>query len=1078
MSAKQEGGAIGGFLRFFSSSLVTPLLILVSWLLGAIALIQLPREEEPQIVVPLFDIFVSMPGASPEEVEKRVVNNGERVFWEIPGVEYVYSTAAPNGAMFIVRFRVGEDMERSLIKLFTKVYSHLDFLPPGASLPLIKPRSIDDVPILALTFYSPTKDPLSLRRIVATVRDKINPISDISETTILGGRKRQFQVFFDPAKLAARLLTPADLVGLIRQNNVRLPAGHLESEPKLVDVEPNALIRTKEDLENLVVSVSQGKIVYLRDVAQVVDGPDQDERSLTLRFGPAAKGQPKESIEAVTLAIAKRKGANATFLAQKILTSIDALRPSVLPPDVHYVITRNYGETAAEKSNELLEHMGIAIFGVSLLIALFLGWRAAAITVIAIPTTLAITLLSFYLFHFTINRVTLFALIFTIGILVDDPIVGVENIVRHLHLPSGAGRPLLAVATEAMLEIVGPLILATLAVIAAILPMATVGGLMGPYMRPIPIGATTAMIVSMLVSLSVTPWASVWLLKGSKHAGERGEGFLLRLYRAFVTPLIYNRWWRLLFVLSVLLLLAGAIALIPLKLVRAKMLPFDNKNEFQVILNMPEGTPLQATRSLLDRIAQVVLKIPEVTNVEVQAGTHSPYNFNGLIRHYFLREAPYQGDLQVNLTNKSERKRQSHDIAESVRLELTRIARHFAGAYVQVAEVPPGPPVLSTLVLEIYGPSALQRRAIAAQVEKLMRQSSEITDIATYEESDHPLELLNVDLVKASLNGLPGEAVAQNVVTALQGTSPGLAHVPDEPERVPILVRLPEEQRRTDQALRNLTLLSRFARLIPIKDLASQQMGWQPHPIYHKNLMPVTYLLGDVTGQVGSPVYGILDFTPSLEKIRTPQGKPLDILYNHLPDSPNDWSIKWDGEWQVTYEVFRDLGKAFAIVLVLIFILVVGWFRSFVTPWAVMLPIPLSLIGILPAHWYLGMFFTATSMIGMMAGAGIVVRNAIILVDFIEMRLAAGDALEEAVISAGAIRLRPILLTALAVIIGSAVILFDPIFQGLALALMAGEIAATLLSQPAVPVFYYMLRKRQIAKQKQESANLSERVRS
>ena len=1076
MSVKQDGG-IGGFIRFFSSSLVTPLLILASWLLGAFALIELPREEEPQIVVPLFDVFVSMPGASPEEVEKRIVNNGERVFWQIPGVEYVYSTAAPNGAMFIVRFQVGEEMEKSLIKLFTKVYSHLDFLPPGASLPLIKPRSIDDVPILALTFYSPTRDPLSLRRVVATVRDKINPISDISETTILGGRKRQFQVFFDPAKLAARLLTPADLVALIRQNNVRLPAGHIESEPKVVEVEPSALIMTKQDLESLVVSVSQGKIVYLRDVAQVVDGPDQDERSLMLRFGAGSSRQLKEPIDAVTLAIAKRKGANATFLAKKILENISALRPDTLPSDVQYVVTRDYGQTAAEKSNELLEHMAIAIFGVSLLIALFLGLRAAAITVVAIPTTLAITLLTFHLFHFTINRVTLFALIFTIGILVDDPIVGVENIVRHLHLPGSAGRPLLAVATEAMLEIVGPLILATLAVIAAILPMATVGGLMGPYMRPIPIGATTAMIVSMLVSLSATPWASVWLLKGSKHAGERGEGLLLRLYRWFVTPLIYNRWLRLLFVLAVLLLLGGAVALIPLKLVRAKMLPFDNKNEFQVILNMPEGTPVQTTRAVLDRMADVVLRLPEVTNVEVQAGTHSPYNFNGLIRHYFLREASYQGDLQVNLKDKSERKRQSHDIAESVRPDINRIAQEV-GAHAQVAEVPPGPPVLSTLVLEIYGPSTKGRQALAAEVETLMRRSPEMTDIATYEETPRPLEVYNIDLVKSSLNGLPGEAIAQNMVTALHGASPGLAHVPEEPERVEILVRLPESERRSNQSLQNLTLLSRFARLLPVKDLTSAELTQQHYPIYHKNLMPVTYLLGDVTGQIGSPVYGILDFTPALEKLRTPQGKPFEILYTHLPDSPNGWAIKWDGEWQVTFEVFRDLGKAFAIVLVLIFILVVGWFRSFVTPWAVMLPIPLSLIGILPAHWYLGMFFTATSMIGMMAGAGIVVRNAIILVDFIEMRLAAGDSLEEAVISAGAVRLRPILLTALAVIIGSAVILFDPIFQGLALALMSGEIAATLLSQPAVPVFYYMLRKLQFAKERQASANGSDAIRS
>lgn len=1066
---KIHGGRWAGkFIGFFSQSKITPLLVLASILLGSFALYQLPREEEPQIIVPLFDVFVSMPGASPEEVEKRIVTNGERVFWQISGVEYVYSTAAPNGALFIVRFKVGEDMEKSLIKLYTKIYSNLDFLPPGASTPLIKTRSIDDVPILALTFYSLKRSPLELRRIVATLRDSINHLPDVSETTIIGGRKRQFQIFFDPSKIAKRFLSPQEIYKLILQTNVRMPAGHIESEPRLIDVEPNSFIQKKEDLENLVVGVSQGQVVYLKDVAQIVDGPDQEEREVSLIAGPSWDEKEKLSgkVSAVTLSLAKRKGSNATFLANKILGTIKELEGKILPSDVHYIITRNYGETAADKSNELLKHMGIAIVGVSLLIWFALGIRAAIVVIIAIPTTLALTLLTFYIFGFTINRVTLFALIFTIGILVDDPIVGIENIVRHIHLAVNKGKSLLTITIGAMEEIVSPLVLATMAVIAAILPMAFVGGLMGPYMRPIPIGASAAMIFSMLVSLSVTPWAADLFLKGIKETKDKGEDLLTRIYRFVMTPLIYNPFIRILFLLLLTVLLLGAVALIPLKVVRAKMLPFDNKNEFQVILNMPEGTPVEKTEAVLDKMAKVALSLKEVKNIEIQAGTHSPYNFNGLIRHYFLRENPYQGDLQVNLVDKHKRKRQSHDIAESIRKEINAIA-HAEGAHAQVAEVPPGPPVLSTLVLEVYGPDFIERRNLALKLEQLLKDTPGITDIATYEEADFPLERLDVDIVKSSLNGLSSELIAQSIAIALHGKSPGLAHLKDEPEPVDILVRLPKEDRSTDSPALSISLLSRFMRLIPIDTLVSKIMGYQHHSLYHKNLMPVSYVLADVTNEVGSPVYAIIDFQKKLSQIRGPDGKPLEILFTHQPINPLSWAVKWDGEWQVTYEVFRDLGTAFGIVLVLIFILVVGWFQSFKTPWAVMLPIPLSLVGILPAHWLTGMFFTATSMIGMIAGAGIVVRNAIILVDFIELRLAHGDKLEEAVIEAGAVRFRPMLLTASSVIVGSSVILFDPIFQGMALSLMAGEIASTLLSRTAVPVFYYLLMKKKKGGQKE-----------
>jgi multidrug efflux pump subunit AcrB len=1053
-----SSGGLTSVIRFFTVSKVTPLLVIASVLLGYFALVQLPREEEPQIVVPMFDVFVAFPGATPEEVQKRIIDLGERKFWEISGVEYVYSTAEPNGALFIVRFRVGEDTEKSLIKLYTKVYSNLDYLPPGASTPLIKHRSIDDVPVLALTFYSKARSPQELRRIVATVRDKINPIPNVSETTLIGGRQRVFHVFFDAQKLGEHLLTPLDLVRQIQATNVRKPAGRLETVPTEIDVESDSFVTKKEDLQNLVVGVSGGRIVYLKDVATVVDGPDEGERTVLLCYGPAGpRSSSGERLEAVTLAIAKRKGSNATELSRKILSTVEALRGKVLPEDIQYLVTRDYGQTAAEKANELLFHMGLAVFGVGALIAFSLGLRAAAVVMVAIPTTMGLTLLTFQLFGFTINRVTLFALIFTIGILVDDPIVGVENIVRHLHLPENHNKDVLAIAAEAVNEIVSPLILATLAVIAAILPMASVGGLMGPYMRPIPIGASAAMIFSLVVSLSITPWAAARFLGRKKDYGEdRGEDLLTRIYRAYMGPLIYSRFWRIVFFVLVLLLLAGSVSLIFFRLVRVKMLPFDNKNEFQVVLNMPEGTSLEVTEQALLRITEILKKIPEAKDMEIYVGCSAPYSFNGLVRHYFLRSLPWQGDIQVNLTDKKERKRQSHEIAESVRAPINRLVKDLGG-HVQVVEVPPGPPVLSTLVLEVYGPDLKERRRIAADLESLLTTTAGITDIATYEAVVHPLEQLKVDKEKASLNGMAPSEIVDTVATAVKGTSVGLAHVADEPEPVEIVVRMPKPDRLDLQNVQHIALLSRFGRMVPLEMVSTKAIREQNLPVYHKNLLPVSYVLADVTDELGSPVYGMLALGKGVQKVRGPGGKPLEILYTHPPRLAESWAMKWDGEWQITYEVFRDLGISFAAVIILIFILVVGWFQSFRIPWIVMLPIPLSIIGILPAHWVFGMFFTATSMIGLIAGAGIVVRNAIILVDFIELKLTAGVSLEEAVIEAGAIRFRPMLLTAAAVFVGASVILFDPIFQGLALSLMAGEVASTLLSRTAVPVLYYVI---------------------
>ncbi|MFH0984924.1 MAG: efflux RND transporter permease subunit [Candidatus Omnitrophota bacterium] len=1058
---------ISGIVSYFARSKITPLIILTSFLIGIFAVVNLPREEEPQISVPMFDVFVSYPGANSEEVEQRIVNLGERKFWEIPGVEYVYTTAEPEGALFIIRFKVGENVEKSLIKLYTKVYSNLDFLPRGGTQPLIKVRSIDDVPIMTLTFHSEKQEPVELRKTVANLQRIINAIPDVSETHITGGRKRQFQVFFDEEKLKARLMNPLEIGQLIRAANVKQSAGHLEGVSVLTQVEADSFFRTKTDLENLVVGASGGGTVMLKDVAQVVDGPDEEERSAHILFGPAEKGAKPGIFEAVTLAISKRKGANAAHLSEVILHTLKKLPEAVFPKDVEMTVTRDYGETAKEKSDELLFHMAIAVFGVSLLIAWSLGRREAGVVAIAIPMTLALTLATFYFLGFTLNRITLFALIFSIGILVDDPIVDVENIVRHLRMPSNKGKNLLDVTIDAVNEVRSPLILATLTVIAAILPMAFVSGLMGPYMRPIPIGASAAMVFSMFVAFVATPWAAYQILgraftQGKLKAHEEGEkeDFLTRLYRSYMNPLIHNPKVRRIFLWALGGMLIAAVMLVPLKLVRMKMLPFDNKNEFQVVLNMPEGTPEPKTHQVIEEVAKYLATVPEVKDIEMYVGTAAPYNFNGLVRHYFLRSKPYQADLQVNLAAKHDRKRQSHDIAKAVRPKVHEIVKKYGG-HVQVAEVPPGPPVLSTLVLEVYGPTLEGQNELAASIEKLLSDAGDVTDIDTYVQAKEKLARFRVNTQKASLNGIPVTQIAGAITTAIGGQTVDLAHLPEEYEPVEILLRLPEAKRKTLDAVLNTTLLSRFGSPIPIRDLVDVEDATKDRAIYHKNLMRVSYVIADVAGKFESPAYAILKLKDSVAQLPLPPGaggqKKLEQIFTGQPASTDQWTLKWDGEWQITYEVFRDLGIAFAFVMILIYVLVVGWFQSFKTPWIIMLPIPLTLIGILPAHWLGGVFFTATSMIGMIAGAGIVVRNSIILVDFIELRRSEGMPLEEAVIDAGVKRFRPMLLTAAAVVVGASVILFDPIFQGLAVALMAGEIASTILSRTAVPVFYYMM---------------------
>src|SRR3989338_1318268 len=1011
---------MSNIVSFFANSKLTPLIIIASMLIGLFAVLNLAREEEPQIYVPIFDIFVAYPGADAQEVERRVVDLGERKLWEIPGVEYIYSTAETDGALFIVRFKVGENMEDSLIKLYTKVYSNLDFLPKKASQPLIKQRSIDDVPAMSLTFHSEKRDPIALRRVVARLQTLLNAIPNVSETRIIGGKKRQFQVFFDESKIRERLLNPLEIENFIRAANVKTDAGRLDTQPGLTAVEANSFFRSADDLKNLVVSVSSGSIVTLKDIAAIVDGPDQEDRYVGIQFGPASSLAQKGPFEAVTLAISKRKGTNASLLCDTILEKIKELKENVIPEDVQITVTRNYGETASEKSNELLYHMAIAVFSVSLLIAFSLGKRESGVIAVAIPMTLALTLAVFYFLGFTLNRITLFALIFYIGILVDDPIVDVENIVRHLRMPSNKGRSILQVTIEGVNEVRSPLILATLTVIAAILPMAFVRGLMGPYMRPIPIGASSAMVFSMVVAFIATPWAAYRILGHAFESGKlhgHGEGeeddFLTKVYRSYMRPLIYKPAVRNLFFAGLLAMLLGVILLVPLKLVRVKMLPFDNKNEFQVVLNMPEGTPVEKTKRVIQEIASYLSAVPEVTDIGTYVGTSAPYNFNGLVRHYFLRDKPHQADLQVNLANKKNRKRQSHDIAKSVRPKIHEIVE-AAGGHGQVAEVPPGPPVLSTLVLEIYGPSLAGQIELSRKIEKLLSQSKEITDITTYVAAEETLVRLKINNQKASLNGIPVQAVAETIQASLRGKTVDLAHLSEEHEPVEIILRLPKEKRADLEAVLNTSLLSRFGNSIPIRDLVEIESSVKDRPIYHKNLTRVSYVIADVAGNLESPVYAILALNKEIDKLALPaagQGQPeqaadggsgklapadaggqkkIDQLYSSQPENTERYAVKWDGEWQITYEVFRDLGLAFAEVLILIYILVVGWFKSFKTPLVILLPIPLTLVGILPADWLFNVFFTATSMIGLIAGAGIVVRNAIILVDFIELKLAEG----------------------------------------------------------------------------------------
>ena len=1082
MTAEPRYGIAGRLARPFLRSKLTPVVVFASVLLGLLAVSLTPREEEPQIVVPMVDVIVPMPGATPKEIESQVVTPLERRLWGLPGVEYLYSSSRPDVGFITVRFKVNDPLEPALVKVHQELAAHPELLPAGALRPIVRALTIDDVPFLAITLHSQEALPAgALRKLADEVARELADVPRTAGVTVVGGARRTVRIEPDPERLRTLALSVAELHGALEGAQAQLPAGALVDGGRRIELEATGFARSADELRRVVVAVREGRPIYLEDVARVIDGPEPDPAVVLL----AEKGKPGFE-QAATITVAKRPGTNATELAAVVLGKVDALRGRLLPASVEATVTRNYGETAGEKSNELIEHLLIATLSVIALILVGMGWRSALVVGVAVPVTLALTLLLTYLNGYTLNRVTLFALIFSIGILVDDAIVVVENIHRHLYLP-GPRRSFTRVVLDAVDEVGNPTILATIAVIAAILPMALVRGLMGPYMRPIPVGASVAMIFSLVIAFVVSPWAALKVFRREAHLPETDasglhpgdpdrdapepvrdvpsahgetapEGRLAAADRRVIRWLLGSPKVRFGFLASLGVLLAASVALLFVGAVQVKMLPFDNKRELQVQLDLPAGTAREEALALGQEIARRVLAEPEVERVEVHSGVAAPFTFVGMVRHSFLRSAPEQVDLQVNLLSKGDRKASSHAVAVRLRPEIEALA-HLQGARVKVVEVPPGPPVLATMVAELYAPGEAERNRLAGEVRDAFLSVDGIVDVDSTINPTAPKVVLAIDREKAALHGVQPAHVIRTLAAAGYGAPLGAFHVERGAAQVPVVLQLAPAQRTRLETLLSLTVPGARGQ-VPLSELVRVEETRQAPEIQHKNLKPVAYVTGELAGAIESPLYALRALEKKLEPLRGDRGEVVPRHGLSHPADTESAALKWDGEWHITLEVFRDLGLAFAAVIVLIYVLMIGWFQSFTLPVVILAPIPLSLVGILPAHGLLGTFFTATSMIGFIAGAGIVVRNSIILVDFAELKLREGMPLAAAVEEAVLVRFRPMALTALAVIVGSAVMLADPIFQGLAVALMAGAVAATLLSRYAVPVLYFIVARR------------------
>ncbi|WP_283687045.1 efflux RND transporter permease subunit [Dysgonomonas sp. Marseille-Q5470] len=1068
-----ENGISGKIAGAFIKSKLSILLMLAFMLLGLFSIYFIPREEEPQIEVPMADIMIGYPGATPQEVESGVVQPIEKIISNIKGVEHVYSTSMNGMGMLTVQFYVGEDVERSLVKLYNEMMKNMDRMPQGATMPLVKSRAIDDVPALAFTFWSDKIGDYQIRQVAEVVSNEIKKIPDVAQVNIVGGQSRQVKVMLDKDKMAQSKLDFGAIAQSLQANNAQMQSGNIVTGDMVYSVQTGNFFANVDDVKNLIVGTNDNQPVYLYQIAEVEDGPEVPKQYVSFGYG-AASGDKKagmpDDYSAVTISIAKKKGADAMKLAEVVIDKVDHLKKDVITKDLNVEVSRNYGETASHKVSELLFHLSIAIIVVTLFVMIAMGWRGGLVVFLSVPVTFALTLFAYYFLGYTLNRITLFALVFVTGIVVDDSIVIAENMHRHFKMKK---LPPLQAALYAINEVGNPTILATLTVIAAVLPMAFVSGMMGPYMSPMPIGASIAMIFSLLVALTLTPYFGYLFLrhkekkgKGEGHESEEKETDLhetkiYKLYAKIVTPFLENRKRRWTFMIGLTVVLLGSFVLFYTKSVPVKMLPFDNKNEFQVVIDMPEGTTLERTAAVTKELAVYISRNDKVTNYQTYVGTSAPISFNGLVRHYDMRVGDNVADIQVNLVDKGERSEQSHDIATSVRADLQAIGKKY-NANVKIVEVPPGPPVMSTIAAEIYGPDYDQQIAVAKQVKDILAATDNVVDVDWSVEDAQTEYKFEVDKDKAMKLGIPNAQVVQNMRAALSGMPVGILHQPSSVNQVGIVLQLSEKEKSSIEDVLSMKVVNQQGMAIPVSDLVKVTKGEKEKSIHRKDQKRVVYILTEVAGSLESPIYPISEVSDKLSQVKLPEGYTLSEEYSKQPKYEDNFSLKWDGEWQITYEVFRDLGLAFLFVLIIIYVLIVAWFQNFITPLVQLAAIPLSLIGIVFGHWIMGAYFSAPSMIGFIALAGIMVRNSVLLIDFIDIRLKDGIPLKQAVIEAGAVRTTPIILTAGGVVLGAIVILFDPIFQGLAISLMGGTITSTVLTLIVVPLLYFKMLKKKV----------------
>ncbi|MCE1237024.1 MAG: efflux RND transporter permease subunit [Hyphomicrobiales bacterium] len=1045
-------GLAGRTARAFIESPLTPLLLIAFFLIGTLGMLVTPREEDPQISVPMVDVFVAFPGATSSEVANLISEPLERLMSELSGVKHVYSMSREGMSMVTVRFDVGEQMEPSLVKLYDKLYSHMDLIPKGVMPPLVKPKSIDDVPVVTVTLSSASLDLVQLRKLGLDVAQRFKSLPDTGQSFVVGGSPEQVRIEIDPSRLATHGLTLSQVAKVVSAANQRMPAGDVVSGSRWYDVYTGDFLAHGGDIADLVVSVVGGKPIFLRDVATIQQG--ESETKTIVDDNVRRDDGSFVTRPAVTVAVAKKRGTNGVDVAERLNAELAAMRGKLIPSEVSVTVSRDYGATAHDKVSHLIFKLFLVSALVTVLAFVTMGSRPAVIVFVTIPAVLLMSLAVAYVLKFTINRVSMFALVFAIGILVDDAIVVVENIYRRWLASRETSDE---TTVDAVDEVGNPTILATFTVVAALLPMGFVSDMMGPYMLPIPVLSSAAMIFSLIAAFVFVPWLAARVkpkmaaLEKAAAREHRQSEAIARWYGGLIDPIMDSRLLGLITLALIVLSMLAAVALFVIEAVPFKMLPYDNKSELQVVVDMPEGTDLFVTANLARKLGAELQKIPEVEAFQTYVGTASPFNFNGLVRHYYLRSQPWQGDLAVQLLDKEKRARSSHEIATEVRETLTPIAARL-GARLTIAEAPPGPPVLAPVVVELYGPTPEIRRKVASDVMAILKKTPTIADVNTYLEAPHDVVQFEVDRMKAGLWGVAVEDVNRELKMATGGFEVGPLAGGADLEQTMIVLQAPLATRVNLGNLSVLPIRSQSGASVPLGELGRFVPRAVTPPIWHKDLRPLEYVTADVVGKLGAPLYGMLAVDAALKDYVTPDGRKISGSYFGRPADTNVSGFKWDGEWEVTYVTFRDMGIAFGAALVLIYILVVAEFRSFLLPLVVMAPIPLTLIGIVPGHWLLGADFTATSMIGFIALAGIIVRNSILLVEFARAKVDEGWSVRDAIVTAGRVRLRPILITALALVIGSMVLLSDPIFQGMAVSLLFGSLVATFLTLVVIPL--------------------------